>query len=84
MRDTQPPSPAYSAIDIRLEGHEEENPQAERAVIVGLDGHSSGVLKKVPGALAVENDEWVDFLDVRGCDEAWYEGNGDVLAWYGI
>lgn len=28
--------------------------------------------------MSVENDDWVDFLDVRGCN-AWFEGNGDVM-----
>ena len=51
-------------------------------MIVGFDGCDSGVLKRVPKALAVENDEWVDFVDVRGCVDAWYEGGGDVLVWY--
>ena len=28
--------------------------------------------------MSVSNDEWIDFLDVRGCD-AWFEGDGDVV-----
>ena len=28
--------------------------------------------------MSVSNDEWIDFLDVRGCN-AWYEENGDVM-----
>jgi hypothetical protein len=40
--------------------------------------------RRLTAALSVENDEWVDFVDVRGCD-AWYEGNGDVVVvpWFG-
>jgi hypothetical protein len=34
--------------------------------------------KRIPKALSVENDRWVECLDVSGCD-AWYEGNGDVV-----
>jgi hypothetical protein len=59
---------------------------------VGFDGHisqtlprkedkesmSSVLTKRIPGALSVENDDWVEFVDVRGCD-AWFEGNGDVV-----
>lgn len=55
---------------------------------IGFDGHSSQVLpreeerlqvslKRLVGALSTENDEWVDLIDVRGCD-AWYERNGDI------
>ena len=28
--------------------------------------------------MSVSNDEWIDHLDVRGCD-AWFEANGDVM-----
>jgi hypothetical protein len=31
----------------------------------------------------VENDEWVELLDVRGCSEVWYDWDGDVVMWYG-
>jgi hypothetical protein len=31
----------------------------------------------------VENDDWVDMVDVRGCSDAWYESDGDVVVWYG-
>ncbi|KAF2645744.1 DUF221-domain-containing protein [Massarina eburnea CBS 473.64] len=39
-------------------------------------------VKRLPKALSVENDEWVDSVDVKGYD-AWFEGNGDVVmvAW---
>lgn len=46
---------------------------------VGFDGNSSQIIvKRIPRALHMENDEWVDLLDVRGCD-AWYDINGDVV-----
>jgi hypothetical protein len=51
---------------------------------VGFDGHCSQMLgapdagsglysgqsqvKRLPRAMSVESDEWVEFLDVRGCD----------------
>jgi len=49
-----------------------------------VESEEGSGLKRWPAALSVENDEWVDFLDVRGC-EAWYEGNGDVVVvpWFG-
>jgi hypothetical protein len=56
-----------TAIELRLEGEESESSRAERSVALGFDGHASGVLKRMPKALAVENDDWVDLVDVRGC-----------------
>lgn len=73
------PSPTSPSLTSE---HELEN-------LGGLDGYSSQIMvqedvglqnmaKRLPRALNVENDEWVDFLDVRGCN-AWYEENGDVV-----
>lgn len=46
---------------------------------LGFDGNSSQILvKRMSKAMSVENDEWVEFVDVRGC-EAWYDENGDVF-----
>jgi hypothetical protein len=80
MRDA-PPVPQPS--NLYCEGDEIDMSQAERSAIPGFDGNASGVLKKMPKALAVENDEWVDLLDVRGCSEVWYDWDGDVVMWYG-
>lgn len=60
-----------------------ELPHADRSNIVGYDGSASGIWKKMPKALAVENDGWLDYLDVRGCSEAWYDSEGDVIMWNG-
>jgi hypothetical protein len=64
-------------------GDETETPSTESAVLGGFDGNASGELKRIPKALAIEKNEWVDYLDVRGCSEAWYDGDGDVVMWYG-
>jgi hypothetical protein len=83
MTDVAHAAPVGGSIDLHVTGDRIEIPQAERSVLVGFDGNSSGILKRVPKALAVENDEWVDYLDVRGCSEARYEADGDVEMWYG-
>ncbi|KAJ4344007.1 hypothetical protein N0V95_006427 [Ascochyta clinopodiicola] len=57
----------------------EEEWEGTRRVGVGFDGCASGVLRRLPGALAVENDEWVEEVDVLGCWDAWFEGGGDVV-----
>lgn len=71
------------SINHHVIGDEIETLQAERSLPGGFDGNASGVLKKVPKALAVENDEWVDYLDVRGCLDARYDADGDVMMLYG-
>ncbi|KAF2876547.1 hypothetical protein BDV95DRAFT_229170 [Massariosphaeria phaeospora] len=44
-----------------------------------FDEHSSQALvERMPGILSVENDDWVDLVDVGGCD-GWYTTDGDVL-----
>lgn len=84
MHDAPPSSIASSAIALHVEGEEWETPAAERRVVVGFDGSASGVLKRVPGALAVKNDGWIDGVDVRGCKDAWFEGGGDVVSWWEV
>ena len=79
MRD----APAPDGIDLHVQGEHDERPSAERSIMLGFDGNASGVLKRIPKALAVENDDWVDLVDVRGCSDAWYEGDGDVVMFYG-
>ncbi|PVH97806.1 hypothetical protein DM02DRAFT_657964 [Periconia macrospinosa] len=73
----------------RMPGPSHENPADER--LVGLDGlcpeplptegntidYRQQSYQVIPKALSAENDDWVDFVDVRGCD-AWFEQNGDV------
>jgi hypothetical protein len=83
MTDVPQASHVSQSVDLSVTGDESEIPQAERSVLVGFDGNGSGVLKRIPEALAVENDEWVDFLDVRGCSEARYNADGDLEIWYG-
>jgi len=58
--------------------------QPEISDLTGFDGNASGFVKKMPRALAVENDAWVDYVDVRACSKAWYDANGNVLGWYPI
>ncbi|KAF2854770.1 DUF221-domain-containing protein [Plenodomus tracheiphilus IPT5] len=72
-----------SLLDVRLQGDELETPKTERSAVLGFDGTASGVLKRIHKALAVEYDPWVDFLDLRGASDAWYEDDGSVIAWYG-
>jgi hypothetical protein len=83
MRDTSPSSPECSTFDLHVDGEHDESMRMERSVVLGFDGHASGVIKRMPKALAVENDDWVDLVDVRGCSEAWYDGDGDVVMFYG-
>ncbi|KAJ4370493.1 hypothetical protein N0V83_005014 [Neocucurbitaria cava] len=83
MEDAPEPPPIAATFDPVSQCSGAEISPAERSVIVGMDEDVSKVLRKVPRALAVENDEWVDFLDVRDGSEAWFEGDGDVFVWYG-
>jgi hypothetical protein len=77
------PAPArHNTIDLHVHGDQYELPAAERAITLGFDRNASGVLKRMPKALAVENDDWVDLVDVRGCDDAWYDADGDVVMFY--
>jgi hypothetical protein len=76
-------TPSSTIMGLHVHGEQEEHPSYERSVVLGFDGHASGVLKRMPKALAVENDDWVDLVDVRGCSDAWYEGDGDVFMFYG-
>jgi hypothetical protein len=71
-----------TAIDLPVRGDRNEDPRAERSFILGFDGNASTVMKRMPRALAVENDDWVDMVDVRGCSDAWYDGDGDIVACY--
>jgi hypothetical protein len=81
MRDETPSQVKGNAIAPHVEGEEWETPAAERSVVLGYDGSASGVLKRAPRVLAVENDGWVDGVDVRGCRYAWFEDGGDVVSW---
>ncbi|KAF2031781.1 DUF221-domain-containing protein [Setomelanomma holmii] len=79
-----PTSPSHKAIDLRVHGDDYEHPRAERSIMVGMDGNASGVVKRMPKALAVENDDWVDLVDVRGCEDAWYDADGDVMMFHEV
>jgi hypothetical protein len=83
MADALPPTPAPSAVTLRVAGNADEYLRTGRSVIVGVDGKASGVLKRIPKALTVENDDCVDLVDVRDCSDAWYEADGDVVMFYG-
>lgn len=46
---------------------------------VGFDGNSSELRNTcLPRTLSIEKNDWLDLLDVRGCD-AWYDESGDVF-----
>jgi hypothetical protein len=77
MRDAPPASPAAGALDHICE--DDEDAGAEKSGVLGFDGNASGVLQRFPNAFTVEDDDWVDLIDVRGCSDAWYEGNGSKI-----
>jgi hypothetical protein len=81
MDNARSPPPGHT---LHVRGELDEVPVAERSVTLGFDGHASGIMKRLPKALAVENDDWVDMIDVRGCSDAWYDGDGDVVMFYGM
>jgi hypothetical protein len=83
MTDTPSSSRSCIAIDLYVRGDGDEQPRVERSVMLGFDGNASGVMKRMPRALAVENDDWVDMVDVQGCSDAWYDNDGDVVMFYG-
>ncbi|KAF1832908.1 DUF221-domain-containing protein [Decorospora gaudefroyi] len=78
MEDAPPTTHISEAITTQTEVR-----QSKSCVIAGFDGNASGLLKRMPKALAAENDEWVDLLDVRGCSEVWYDEDGDVIMRHG-
>jgi hypothetical protein len=80
---TRAASPAPQPSNFHNERDEASISQTEKSMIAGFDGNASGTLKRMPKALAVENDEWVELLDVRGCSEVWYDWDGDVVMRYG-
>jgi len=64
---------------------ETEMGQSESFGLTSYDGNSSGFLKReFPKALALENDVWIDCVDVRACSKAWYDADGNVVGWYPI
>lgn len=71
-------------IDLHVRGEGDELPKTERYLLSSLDGDGSGGVKRIPKALAVENDQWVDWFDVSGSERSWYEENGDVVAVYRV
>jgi hypothetical protein len=72
-----------TAFNLPVRGDKNERPQVERLAILGFDCNDLGVLKRVPKALSIENNDWVDLVHVRGYSEAWYDGDGDVVVFYG-
>jgi hypothetical protein len=81
-----PPSESDTERSVGFDGCASQILNQHEEGLHGLSGESEDGrrVKRWPAALSVENDEWVDFVDVRGCD-AWYEGNGDVVMvpWFG-
>lgn len=45
---------------------------------VGFDGHDSTLLQKIPRALHLDNDEYVDSVNISS-GEAWYGEDGDIV-----
>lgn len=82
ITDAPSPAPANVAVGLCVEDDEDEYPRTENSVFRGFDGNTSGVLKKIPKMLAVENDGYMDRVYDDGHSHAWYEGNGDVMVWY--
>ncbi|KAF1920160.1 hypothetical protein BDU57DRAFT_533960 [Ampelomyces quisqualis] len=70
------------ACTLHARGELDEHPVAQRSVMLGFDGNPSVIMKRLPKALSVENDDWVDMIDVRGCSDAWYDGDGDVVMFF--
>jgi hypothetical protein len=66
----------HDVHDKHDEGHDQSSQQP---TMVGMSGSASGELKRMPRALAVENDGAVEEVDVRGCLDAWYNEDGDVV-----
>jgi hypothetical protein len=66
--------------NVEEEKHEKQT--RKELGVMGMDGHTSGVLKIIPRALATENDTWLGNLDVHSCADAWYEDGGDLVTWY--
>ncbi|KAH9860652.1 hypothetical protein J1614_011983 [Plenodomus biglobosus] len=83
MEDTSSLEEPGKSCEFRSNGDDSDISKAGRSVVPGLDGQASGVLKRIHKALAVECDPWVDFLDLKGASNAWYEDDGSVNAWYG-
>lgn len=75
------PSFASFHVDERSIGPQfGEGDGAKQTGVMAFEGkNASAALKKIPRALAVENDSWVDTIDVAGCADAWFEGDGDVV-----
>jgi len=80
--DVSGPASKCTTINTPIRSHHDERTKTERVDMLGFDGNASGVMKRMPKVLAVENDDWVDLVDVRGCSDAWYDGDGDVVMLY--
>ncbi|PSN60599.1 hypothetical protein BS50DRAFT_579124 [Corynespora cassiicola Philippines] len=66
-----------------VDGASDETGAAIKAPGGPLIKTKNGIMfRRLPHALSIENDEWVDFVDVVGCD-AWYEQSGDVVVCHG-
>jgi hypothetical protein len=77
--DTLPPLPVYTATGLLGCDGQGECSEGKSSSALEPYGHPSSVIKRIPRALTIENDEYVDMIDVRGCSDAWYDGDGDVV-----
>jgi hypothetical protein len=84
MADTLPHLPASTATGLLGCDGQGERSGGKSSSAPELYGHPSSVIKRVARALAIENDECVDMVDVRGCSDAWYDGEGDVVMIMGL
>jgi hypothetical protein len=48
IRDEAPPSPVCAAIGLHIDGDQDDLLKIQRLLVLGFDGHASGVMKKVP------------------------------------
>ncbi|KAF2683493.1 hypothetical protein K458DRAFT_478370 [Lentithecium fluviatile CBS 122367] len=68
-----PPSESETERSVGFDGCSSQlfGPETKFSHALVMGSEDSGEVKRLKGALSVENDEWVDLLDVRGCD-AWF------------
>jgi hypothetical protein len=64
--------------DVHEKHDEDRGQSSQQPAMVDVGRSRSGELEMMPKVLAVENDEAVEDVDVRGCLDAWYNEDGDV------
>lgn len=73
---------AGSVQKIEVRRHQHEKATRAGPIVTVSGSETAGFTKVMPRALAVENDDWVDSIDIVSCADAWYEGDGDVVTWH--